>query len=163
MCWEGEHPQRRCPRKGDIMDSVCYNCGRRGRSMVTCERCQDVHTRFLEREALKSRGDNGSKTAAPATITSDEYRRQQDSIRTSSHQVTRPETSRVVNVTNIPREYAGPSSTSRNNSGVMSSSLLTSVSLRDIVWHHYTHIISKLTEDSHLRVYFCLLTPLTGD
>ena len=77
-CWEGNHSQRRCPRREDIPDNFCYNCGRQGRSMVTCERCCEAHTRHLKQAALKSSNLTSARILRSATITSQNSKQPQE-------------------------------------------------------------------------------------
>ena len=45
-CWKRvsrTHTQATCPIRGDGNEVFCHNCGRRGRTLDTCERCRDGH------------------------------------------------------------------------------------------------------------------------
>ena len=95
--------------------------------MVTCERCQDVHTCFLEREALKSRWDNESRSIAPGTVTSDEDRIQQDSMWPLDRQGARSKIFRAAIVSSSLRKHANFNSTTQNNNRLSPSSVLRSV------------------------------------
>ena len=59
-CWEGNHKQFECPKRRDIPDNYCFNCGRYGRSLTTCERCSEAHARFLRKRAWDSRSSDGN-------------------------------------------------------------------------------------------------------
>ena len=43
-CWEVSHQHNHCPRRSDLWHVYyCYNCGRKWRTLDSCERCGDAH------------------------------------------------------------------------------------------------------------------------
>ena len=65
-CWDGEHMQFLCPKKGLIPDHFCYNCGRKWRRIDNCERCRDAFARYKE----QTKGRLNQPNTVSATITS---------------------------------------------------------------------------------------------
>ena len=54
-CWQKGNQHNHCPFKSNLEGlTFCFNCGRRFRTLQTCERCSEAHEEHLRVRALQS-------------------------------------------------------------------------------------------------------------